>query len=68
MHGLSQEAFAEMAHFSYKYYQAIESGRQRDIQLSTIERLAAAYGLQPHELLAPQMPKATPKDRRKSRR
>jgi len=50
-HGLSQEAFAEKAGLGYKYYQHVESGRRRDIRLSTIEKLAKACGLELWELL-----------------
>ena len=49
--GLSQEAFAEKAGLGYKYYQHVESGRRRDIRLSTIEKLAKACGLKLWELL-----------------
>ena len=49
--GLSQEAFAEKAGLGYKYYQHVESGRRRDIRLSTIEKLAKACGLELWELL-----------------
>lgn len=42
---------------SYKYYQALEAGRKRELRLSTIERLAAAYGIAVWELLAPAVPK-----------
>ena len=56
--GLTQEAFAEMAGISYKYYQAVEAGRKRELRLSTLERLARAYGIAVWELLAPPMPKA----------
>jgi transcriptional regulator with XRE-family HTH domain len=56
-HCYTQEAFAEKANFSYKYYQAIESGRQRDVQLSTLECFARAYGLEVHELLGPGFPR-----------
>ncbi len=55
-HGLTQEAFAEMAGMSYKYYQAVEAGRKRELRLSTLERLAAACGIEVWELLAPPMP------------
>jgi len=48
--GLSQEAFSEKAGLGYKYYQHVESGRRRDIRLSTIEKLASACGLQLYEL------------------
>lgn len=49
--GLSQEAFAEKAGLGYKYYQHVESGRRRDIRLSTIEKLAKACGLELWKLL-----------------
>jgi transcriptional regulator with XRE-family HTH domain len=52
--GLTQEAFAEEAQISYKYYQAIEAGRKVDLRLSTLERLARAHGLDVWELLLPQ--------------
>jgi len=68
MHGYTQEAFAEKADFSYKYYQAIEAGRQRDVQLSTLERLAEAYGLGVHELLAPELPRFLRQRAKKKRR
>ena len=51
---LTQEAFAEEASISYKYYQAIEAGRKRDLRLSTLERLAKAHGLDVWELLMPE--------------
>lgn len=54
-----------MAGFSYKYYQAIEAGRGRDLRLSTLERLAKAYGLEVHELLSPQLPRTVLKKTRK---
>ena len=66
IHGYTQETFAEKANFSYKYYQAIEAGRQRDIQLSTLERLAHSYGLEVHELLSPELPRL-PKQRTSKR-
>ncbi len=49
--GLSQEAFAERAGLTYKYYQHVEAGRKRDIRLSTLEKLAKACGLELQELL-----------------
>ncbi len=49
--GLSQEAFAEKAGIGYKYYQHVESGRRRDIRLSTLEKLAKACGLELSDLL-----------------
>src|SRR5688500_8763282 len=50
---LTQEAFAEGASISYKYYQALEAGRKRDLRRSTLERLAKAHGLEVWELLLP---------------
>jgi transcriptional regulator with XRE-family HTH domain len=52
-HGLTQEAFAERAGMSYKYYQALEGGRKLDPRLTTLERIAKVYGLQVHQLLNP---------------
>lgn len=58
-HELSQEAFAEIAGISYKYYQAVEAGRKRELRISTLERLAQAYGLEVYQLLSPTLPKTT---------
>jgi len=52
--GLSQERFAELSGISYKYYQQIEAGRKPDLRLSTLERLASAYGLDVWQLLLPE--------------
>jgi transcriptional regulator with XRE-family HTH domain len=49
--GLSQEAFAEKAGLTYKYYQHVESGRRRDIRISTLSKLAKACDLKLWELL-----------------
>jgi transcriptional regulator with XRE-family HTH domain len=59
-HGLSQEQFSEMAGISYKYYQQVEAGRKRELRLSTLERLAKAYGIQLWELLSPNEPNGKP--------
>lgn len=58
-HGFTQEAFAERARMSYKYYQAVEAGRKPNLRLSTLEKLAAAYGLEVWQLLSPSVPKKT---------
>jgi len=55
-HGLTQEEFAERSGISYKYYQAVEGGRKRELRLSTLERIAAAYRIGVHELLSPVEP------------
>lgn len=54
--GLTQERFAEIAGFEYKFYQAIESGRKKQLWLETVERLASAYGLEAWELIGPREP------------
>jgi transcriptional regulator with XRE-family HTH domain len=41
--GLTQERFAEKAGLSAKYYQLLESGQQRDVRFSTLEKIAAAH-------------------------
>jgi transcriptional regulator with XRE-family HTH domain len=56
-HGLTQEASAESAGMSYKYYPLVESGRKQDLRISTLERLASAYGIEVYQLLGPTMPK-----------
>jgi|ERR1017187_152777 transcriptional regulator with XRE-family HTH domain len=45
IHNLTQEEFSERDGISYKYYQAVESGVKKDLRLSTLERLAKAYGI-----------------------
>ena len=64
IHGLSQETFAEKAGISYKYYQAVEAGRKRELRLSTLERLARAHGMEVYELLSPRLPSRVRKTRR----
>jgi transcriptional regulator with XRE-family HTH domain len=61
---LTQEEYAELAKFSYKYYQGIERGQWTNLRLRTLEKLAHGYGLSLHELFAPRTP--TPKIRIKS--
>lgn len=56
VHGLTQERFAELSGISYKYYQAVEAGRKAELRLSTLERLATAYGIEVWELLSPACP------------
>ncbi|QYY35413.1 helix-turn-helix domain-containing protein [Ruficoccus sp. ZRK36] len=55
-HGLTQEEFAQLAGIGYKFYQDIEGARKKEIWLSTVERLAAPYGLRAWQLLTPDMP------------
>lgn len=56
---LTQEEFASIAGFNYKYYQEIESGRKQQVLLETLDRLAAAYGVEPGELIAKTPPIVT---------
>jgi transcriptional regulator with XRE-family HTH domain len=49
--GLTQEAFAEKAGLTYKYYQHVEAGRKRDIRFSTLEKLAKACGMELWKML-----------------
>jgi len=56
---LTQESFAERAQISYKYYQAIEAGRKRDLRLSTLSKLAEAHQLSLGEFLDFQMGRTT---------
>lgn len=62
---ITQEAYAEMAGMNYKYYQAIESGRKKEIRLSTIEKIAQSYGLEIYELFAPELPEIKLKNKLK---
>ncbi|HRT57917.1 MAG TPA: helix-turn-helix transcriptional regulator [Candidatus Paceibacterota bacterium] len=55
-HGLSQEAFAELAGMSYKHYQALEAGRKQEVRFSTLIRVADTYGIEVYELLGPKIP------------
>jgi len=58
-HQITQEEFAQIAGIGYKFYQQIETGNKKEIWLSTVERLAAAYNLRAWELLRPELPEAT---------
>ena len=64
LHDLTQEQFAELSGISYKYYQAVEAGRKQELRLSTLERLAKAYGIEVYQLLSPNLPKTSVRRRR----
>ena len=66
LHNLTQEQFAEVASISYKYYQAVEAGRKRELRLSTLERFARAYCIEVYQLLSPNLPKTSVRRRRHS--
>jgi transcriptional regulator with XRE-family HTH domain len=57
IHGLTQEQFSERTGISYKYYQAVEGGFKKELRISTLERLADAYGIEVWQLLMPSIPK-----------
>ena len=61
--GLTQEAYAEQAKFSYKYYQGIERGQWTNLRLRTLEKLAEGYGISLHELFAPKPPRKNKTER-----
>ncbi len=50
-YSLTQEQVAELADISYKHYQAIEGGKRSDIRISTLEKLAKAFGKEPCDLV-----------------
>ncbi len=58
-HELTQEEFAQVTEFSFKFYQQLESGKKKQIWLETVERLAEAYGVEAWQLLAPEAPVIT---------
>lgn len=45
-----------MSGISYKYYQDIETGRQKNLRLSTVEKLAAVFQLDGYELFYRALP------------
>ncbi len=55
--GLTQDEAAQKAGISYIYYQSIEGGRRPNVSLWTLEKLAGAFGLKLHELVAPVVPR-----------
>jgi transcriptional regulator with XRE-family HTH domain len=68
LHGITQEQFSELSGFSYKFYQLIEIGRKCDLRLSSLEKLAKAYGIEVHELLGPATPRTKSPKRIPSKR
>ncbi|CAA6692648.1 MULTISPECIES: helix-turn-helix domain-containing protein [unclassified Lentimonas] len=63
-HGLTQEELAGLADMSEKFLQQIESRRKKEIWVSTVERIAAAFSLELHEFFAPEVPaESTPAKR-----
>jgi transcriptional regulator with XRE-family HTH domain len=66
IHNVTQEEFSERTGISYKYYQAIETGVKKELRISTLERLAHAYGIEVWQLLAPTIPKSILKTAKRS--
>jgi transcriptional regulator with XRE-family HTH domain len=64
IHKVTQEEFSERTGISYKYYQAIETGVKKELRISTLERLANAYGIEVWQLLSPTIPKTKIKSNR----
>jgi transcriptional regulator with XRE-family HTH domain len=55
-HELTQEQVALLLDTDVRWYQRLE-WRQKDLRASTIERLAAVYGVSAIEFLSPALPK-----------
>jgi len=53
IHGITQQEASELVGVSMRFYQALEAGRKKEMWTSTIERLAAAFGLEPWQLIYP---------------
>lgn len=58
-HDLTQQQAASAAGLSFKFYQSLESGRKKDLRLSTLQKLAEAYGIDEARLLGPETPSGT---------
>lgn len=50
---LTQQEFAALADFDYKFYQYLESPRKKQIWLETADRIATAHGIELWQLLHP---------------
>jgi transcriptional regulator with XRE-family HTH domain len=57
--GLSQEAFADALEIHRTYMGGLERG-ERNVTLKTVERIAAALGIDPADLLSDQLRTAEP--------
>jgi len=55
-HGFTQEEAAQLCGMDLKFYQALESGRKKQLWLETVERLAKPYGLTAAEMIGPELP------------
>ena len=55
LHGLTQEQAADRVKTDYKYWQILEKGG-KDIRLTTLEKIAGAFGLDVRDLFAETLP------------
>lgn len=65
--GWTQEQAAEACGIGYKLYQLYELGIKNNPGLRTLEKIAAGFGLQLHELLNPVSSKNLRRPRKQSR-
>ncbi len=49
--GWTQEEAARRCRMEYKYYQRYEGSNPRDMRLSTLEKIARAFGMEPDDLI-----------------
>jgi transcriptional regulator with XRE-family HTH domain len=49
--GWTQEDAARKCKMEYKYYQRYESKNPRDMRLSTLEKIAKAFGMESNDLI-----------------
>lgn len=50
---MTQEDFAELLGISYKYYQRVETGKQKDLRFSTLDKFSLALGVDSWQLISP---------------
>jgi len=50
--GITQEEAADLCEMEYKQYQRYESNTLKDMRLSSIEKLAKGFGIEPSDLFA----------------
>jgi transcriptional regulator with XRE-family HTH domain len=63
--GWTQEQAAERCGIGYKLYQLYELGIKQNPGLASLEKLAAGFGLEIHELLTSTLPQNRRKPRKK---
>ncbi|RYD85432.1 MAG: XRE family transcriptional regulator [Verrucomicrobiaceae bacterium] len=56
-HHLTQEEAARLTATEYKYWQILEAGG-KDLRLTTIEKIAEAFGLQARQLFLDELPES----------